>query len=102
MKAKTSNLTRMAVTAVSILFLGASAFAGPMPMFIMFHGQMMRVLPMTKDMTLKNGCKVCMNGAVISSTGTKMMVKDGDMVSAEGAVMPPVRPFETRPRRIVG
>ena len=72
----TSNLSRMAFTAVSILCLGASVMAGPGPMFMMIDGKMMEVIPMKKDMTLKNGCKVCMNGAVTDAagktTGSKM------------------------------
>jgi len=77
------------LTAVSMLCLSASVLAGPAPMFMMIHGHMMMVTPMTKDMKLKNGCKVCMNGAVISATGEKMRLKEGDMVSAEGVIMPP-------------
>jgi len=28
-------------------------------MYIMLNGKMMKVVPMTKDVTMKNGCKVC-------------------------------------------
>ena len=89
MKTKTSYITRIAVTAVAALCLGASALAGPVPMFMMVHGQMMMLTPMTKDIKLKNGCKVCTNGAVISAKGTTIALKEGDMVSAKGTVLPP-------------
>jgi len=91
MKTKISSITRLALTGVTLLCLSASVLAGP-SMFMMYHGKMMMVTPMTKDMKLKSGCKVCMNGAVISSTGTTMSLKDGDMVSAEGVMMPPSPP----------
>ena len=90
MKTKTSYLTRMAITAISVLCLGASVMAGPGPMFVMIDGKMMMVTPLTKDMTLKNGCKVCANGAVTSAKGKTIKLKDGDMVSAEGEKMAPL------------
>ena len=90
MKATTSSLTRMALTALSVLCLGASVMAGPGPMYMMIDGKMMMVTPLTKDTTLKNGCKVCMNGAVISPKGKTMMLKDGEMVSSEGVKMQPL------------
>jgi hypothetical protein len=87
---KTFRINRMALTAASILCLGASAIAGPAPMmFMMMHGKMMEVIPMTKDMSMKNGMKVSMDGTVMTPAGKKMMMKEGEMVSAEGMRMSP-------------
>ena len=91
MKTNKSYLTRTAVAAFSLICLATSAFAGPAPMFMMMHGQMMMVTPMTKDMKLKNGCKVCMDGTVMSAKGEKMSLKDHDMLSAEGTMIMPSR-----------
>jgi hypothetical protein len=80
----------MTLTAFSVLCLGASVMAGPGPMFIMIDGKMMMVTPLTKDMTLKNGCKVCVNGAVTTPKGKTTMIKNGEMVSSEGVKMQPL------------
>jgi len=86
---KSSNIKRLMITVTSILCLGASALAGPGPRYIMIDGTMMEITALTSDVTLKNGCKVCTNGAVISPSGHVMKLHDGDMVSAKGEKMSP-------------
>jgi len=88
MNTKTFGLNRLALTALGVLCLGATVTADPFPMYMMIDGRMMTVTPMTKDVTLKNGCKVCVNGAVIWPHGKRAMVKNGDMVSGAGVVIP--------------
>lgn len=90
MKTSTSHLRRLALLALSLLCLGASAIAGPGAMFVMMNGQMMMVTPLKKDMKLKNGCTVCVNGAVTTPDGKTRKVKDGYMVSDEGKIMQPL------------
>ncbi len=87
---KRSPLQRMALTTAAALCLAASAMAGPAPMmFVMMHGKMMEVIPMTKDMSMKSGLKVGMDGSVVTPAGKKMMMKEGEMISAEGVRMSP-------------
>jgi hypothetical protein len=50
---------------------------------------MMVVTPMTSDVTLKNGCKICMNGAVTTPKGEVIRLQDGDMLTAKGVKMSP-------------
>ncbi|EDY18253.1 hypothetical protein CfE428DRAFT_4037 [Chthoniobacter flavus Ellin428] len=89
MIAKTSKLTRMALSAAAVLCLGATAMAGPDPMYIMLNGKMMKVTPMTRDVTMKNGCKVCCVGTYTDAKGKTVYLKSGDMVSTEGMLMKP-------------
>lgn len=89
MIAKTSKLTRMALSAAAVLCLGATVMAGPDPMYIMLNGKMMKVVPMTKDVTMKNGCKVCAAGTFTDAKGKTVNLKNGEMVSAEGTLMKP-------------
>ena len=91
MKTKFSVLSRVALTAAAAICICSSALAGPdrSAMFIMIHGKMMQLVPMTKDMALKNGTKVMMSGEIMTPAGKKMMVKEGDMVSSEGKIMSP-------------
>jgi hypothetical protein len=63
--------------------------AGPDPMYIMLNGKMMKVVPMTKDVTMKNGCKVCAAGTYTDAKGKTVYLKNGEMVSTEGALMKP-------------
>jgi hypothetical protein len=86
---KTSKLTRVALSVAAMLCLGASVMAGPGPMYIMLNGKMMKVVPMTKDVTLKNGCKVCAAGTFTDTKGKTVYLKNGEMVSAEGVLMKP-------------
>jgi hypothetical protein len=85
---KTSKLTRLALASIAVLCLGSTVMAGPGPMYMMIHGKMMVVTPMTKDVTLKNGCKVCAAGTFTDAKGKTMTLKNGDMVSAEGVMVP--------------
>ena len=86
---KMSNIKRLVITASSVLCLAASAMAGPGPRYIMINGVMMEVTALTSDVTLKNGCKVCMNGALVSPSGHVTKLRDGDMVSSTGVKMSP-------------
>ena len=86
---KNSNMKRLIITSVSILCLGASAMAGPGPRYMMINGAMMIVTPMTSDVTLKNGCKICMDGTVMTPKGEVMKLQEGDMLTAKGAKMSP-------------
>ncbi len=89
MIASTSKFTRMALSTVAVLCLGATVMAGPEPMYVMINGKMMKVLPMTKDVTMKNGCKVCCAGTYTDPKGKTTNLKNGDMVSSEGVLMKP-------------
>jgi len=71
-----------------MLCLGSTVMAGPGPMYMMINGKMMVVTPMTKDVTLKNGCKICAVGTFTDAKGKTMYMKNGDMVSPEGAMVP--------------
>jgi hypothetical protein len=87
---KTSNNIKcLLITAASILCLGASAFAGPGPRFIMIDGQMMEVTPLASDVTLANGCLVCMTGTVTPKHGHPFKLHNGEMLSATGVKMSP-------------
>jgi hypothetical protein len=88
MTTKTSKLTRMALSVAAVLCLGSTVLAGPSPMFMMINGKMMTVTPMTKDVTLKNGCKVCAAGTFTDAKGKTVHMKNGDMVSPEGVMTP--------------
>jgi hypothetical protein len=85
---KTSKLTRLALASIAVLCLGSSVMAGPGPMYMMIGGKMMKVTPMTKDVTLKNGCKVCAAGTFTDAKGKTTTMKNGDMVTTEGELMP--------------
>ena len=78
----------MATLSFIILF-SASAMAGPAPRFLMINGVMMELTPMTSDVTLKNGCKVCTYGVIVAPDGTKVKLHEGDFVSAKGERMSP-------------
>ena len=84
-----SLLTRLAIVAIAGLTLGSTAFAGPGVMYMMMHGKMYVVTPMTKDVTCKNGCKVGMDGMMSMPKAKGTMLKEGEMVSAEGVMMKP-------------
>jgi len=86
---KTSKLTRFALASLAILSLGSTVLAGPGPMYMMIGGKMMMVTPMTKDVTLKNGCKVCAAGTFTDAKGKTVYVKEGQMVTSEGVLMKP-------------
>jgi hypothetical protein len=89
MMTKTSRLSRMALASIAVLCLGSSVMAGPGPMYMMINGKMMTVTPMTKDVTLKNGCKVCAAGTFTDAKGKTVYMKEGEMVSTEGVLMKP-------------
>src|SRR5258708_40183232 len=86
---KTSKITRVALALTAVLCLGSSVMAGPGPMYMMINGKMMKVTPMTKDVTFKNGCKVCAAGTFTDAKGKTVFMKNGQMVSAAGTLMTP-------------
>jgi hypothetical protein len=86
---KTLNPNRLIITVASILCLGASAMAGPGPKYIMINGAMMEITAITSDVTLDNGCKVCMNGTVTTPKGHTFKLKNGEMLSSTGVRMSP-------------
>ncbi|MEP6672111.1 MAG: DUF6799 domain-containing protein [Chthoniobacter sp.] len=86
---KTSKVTRVALALTAMLCLGSSVMAGPDPMYIMYGGKMMKLSPMTKDVTLANGCKVCFGGTVTDKKGKTVTLKNGDVVGNDGSVMTP-------------
>ncbi len=86
---KSPNLNRLIITAASILCLGASAFAGPGPRYIMINGVMMQITAISSDVTLDNGCKVCMDGTVTTPKGHTFKLKNGEMLSSTGVRMSP-------------
>jgi hypothetical protein len=85
---KTSKLTRWALGFAAMLCLGSSVLAGPGTMYVMIDGKMMMATPLTKDVTFKNGCKVCAAGTYTDAKGKTMSLKNGDIVSAEGMMTP--------------
>jgi hypothetical protein len=87
MMTKSSKLIRLALCLAALLCLGSSAMAGPEPMYVMINGNMMKVVPMTKDVTLKNGCKVCKVGVFTDANGKTLFLKDGDVISTDGKLM---------------
>ena len=87
---KSSRIYRPILATLSFIILfSASAIAGPVPRFLMIDGVMCELRPMTSDVTLKNGCKVCTYGVVIAPDGTRVKLHEGDFVSATGERMSP-------------
>jgi hypothetical protein len=58
-------------------------------MFIMINGAMYQITAFTGDVTLDSGCKVCMDGTLISPKGRVTKLHDGDIVSSAGVKMSP-------------
>jgi len=85
------------ILAVAILIASISdrplALAGDMDGIMMEHGKMMMMKmgkpagPMTSDMTMSNGTKVTTAGLMIMSDGTKLEMKDGEMMMMDGKIM---------------
>ena len=86
---KTSKVTRVALALTAMLCLGSSVMAGPDPLYVMLNGKMMKVTPMTKDVTMKNGCKVCAAGTFTDTKGKTVYLKNGEMISSGGTLMTP-------------
>jgi hypothetical protein len=55
----------------------------------MINGAMMEITALTSDVTLNNGCKVCMDGTVVSPKGHVMKLREGEMLSSTGTKMSP-------------
>jgi hypothetical protein len=58
---------------------------------MMKNGKMMqmtdgKMMPMEKDMTMKNGTKCMTNGECIMKDGKKMMMKEGDCMDMDGTM----------------
>ncbi len=70
----------------------SSVFAGPdrSVMFIKVDGQMMKLVPLTGDVTLNNGCTVCTRGVVTTKDGKVIEIKDRELVNSEGKIMSPL------------
>jgi len=81
----------MTLTGMAVICICSSVLAGPdrSAMFIKIDGKMMEIVPLTKDVTLKNGCTVCTNGTITTPKGKTIAINDGDVVSADGKVMSP-------------
>ena len=79
------------LAALAVVCICSSVFAGPnrSVMFIKLDGQMMKLVPLTEDVTLKNGCTVCTRGVVTTKDGKIINIKDGELVTSEGKVMSP-------------
>jgi len=85
------------ILAVAILIASISgrplALAGDMDGIMMEHGKMMMMKmgkpagPMTSDMTMSNGTKVTTAGLMIMGDGTKLEMKDGEMMMMDGKIM---------------
>ena len=76
------------VSIIATFGLAASALAGPGPMLMMLHGQMVTVTPLEKDVTYDNGTKVTKDGTVMMN-GKKMHLKEGQAISPAGVMMKP-------------
>ncbi len=91
---KTIRSARSAAAVFLALFCFATAvMAGDMDGIMMQNGKMMMMKagkaagPMTSDMTMSNGTKVTMDGAIIMSDGIKDQMKDGEMMMMDGKIM---------------
>jgi hypothetical protein len=87
MKSLATSLTRTTLLGVTLLAMGVSAMAGPVPTYTMMNGQLYELKPVKRDVKLPNGCQVCVNGAVIDSKGKKTRFHNGDVVTSEGTVV---------------
>jgi hypothetical protein len=76
----------LALGAFAFLCLGSTAFAGPDPAYVMINGKLMKVVPLAKDTTMKNGCKVCTVGVFTDAKGKTVFLKNGDVVYTNGTV----------------
>jgi hypothetical protein len=59
---------------------------------MMQNGKMMvmkqgKLMPMEKDITLKNGTKFMTDGTCITKDGNKTMIKEGEMMDMNGKMM---------------
>lgn len=88
MKTQSSLLSRLAIFAIAGLTLTAASFAGPDPMYTMVDGKMYVLQPLKKDATGHNGCMICTNGSVTMKGKKPKMLKNGEVVTSEGAMVP--------------
>jgi hypothetical protein len=90
-----TNLAKVlsAVVLAMLLTGHPAANAADMDGIMMDHGKMMLMKmgkpasPMTSDMTMANGTKVTTAGLVIMRDGTKLEMKDGEMMMMDGKIM---------------
>lgn len=78
-----------AMLTIALLDGATTASAQMKDCCMMKDGKMMimkkgKTMPMTKDMTMKNGTKCMTNGECTMKDGTKMMMKDGDCMEKSG------------------
>jgi hypothetical protein len=58
-------------------------------MYVMIDGAMYQVTAFTGDVTLDDGCKICMDGTVVTPKGHKFKLQDGQVLSSTGVKMSP-------------
>ncbi|HEY3897027.1 MAG TPA: DUF6799 domain-containing protein [Chthoniobacter sp.] len=88
MKMINSKLTRLGLTGLAVLCLGASVMAKSAPSYVEIGGKMYSLTPVTQDVKLKNGCTVCSKCKVIDPKGKTTALNNGDTVSSTGVVTP--------------
>jgi hypothetical protein len=85
--------TGLVLAMVLALIGSAAASAADLDGIMMDHGKMMMMKmgkpagPMTSDMTMANGTKVTTTGLMIMRDGTKLEMKDGEMMMMDGKIM---------------
>jgi hypothetical protein len=88
MKTITSKLTRLGLTGLTVLCLGATVMAKSEPSYVEISGKMYSLTPIKEDVKLKNGCTVCTKCQVIDAKGKTTALNTGDVVSSTGVVTP--------------
>ena len=73
---------------IATLGFASPALAGPGFMVMMVHGHLMRVTPLTEEVTYDNGTRITKDG-VVYMHGKKMMLKEGDAITTTGTMMKP-------------
>jgi hypothetical protein len=91
---RTRTTTVLYLITLLALALGRPvAMAGDIDGIMMAHGKMMMMKmgkpagPMTSDMTMSNGTKVTTAGLMIMRDGTKLEMKDSEMMMMDGKIM---------------
>jgi hypothetical protein len=91
---RTRTTTVLALAALLVSLGGRPiAIAGDMDGIMMEHGRMMMMKmgkpagPMTSDVTMSNGTKVTITGLMIMRDGTRLEMKDREMMMMDGKIM---------------
>jgi len=90
-----TNLAKvLSAAALALLLTGhPCAIAADIDGIMMEHGKMMLMKmgkpagPMPSDITMSNGTKVTIAGLIIMRDGTKLEMKDGQMMLMDGKIM---------------